>query len=354
MTFLLRILFTGLIAFVPSADGKEVTVLLLNVPHEQHLSDGTELAHHKPLLIARAGSCSGDCPKRDADIAAYLYNDKSLAVAQDSLEEAVGGGGAWALNGSDLSLSKGSSSAPDLPALSITRNVRPVVNGIPAIIPTTAAEREDFSWVADLKQVCPTACTFDSSMLGTTPAGIVAARLHLRSGKVFTYSVIRSGSDVTPVYFQRLDGQGNASPYTQAVAAWVGADIEVSGDDITIDESSFGGSAGRSMTLTPDSSGKMEVAVLNLPPFVPPASTSTAPPEVGKHFEMFYELDQTPPAAETRLVPFTGAAGSASFPTVDWSSIHPSSSVYSDLLNKLRLDVNRSAFERILCPPITP
>ena len=95
-SFILKLFFTGLMAFVPSQDGKEVTVLLLNVHHDYQSSDGTALAHHKPLLIARAGDCSGQCPKRDADIAQFIYADKSESEALDSLEAAVAGGGAVA------------------------------------------------------------------------------------------------------------------------------------------------------------------------------------------------------------------------------------------------------------------
>src|SRR4051812_21073938 len=138
-SFVLRIIFSGLIVFVPSQDGRQVTVLLLNVPHNHQLSDGSALADHKPLMVARAGACSGDCPTRDAEIARFLFADKSLAEALDALEAAVGGGGAWVLDGSELFVRKASESDPDLPALSIRRNVR---NGI---IPTTSAEREDFS-----------------------------------------------------------------------------------------------------------------------------------------------------------------------------------------------------------------
>src|SRR6266853_1021358 len=121
-------------AFVPSQDGKEVTVLLLNVNHDYQTSDGSALAHHKPLLIARAGSCSGQCPTRDADIAQYIYADKPESEALDSLEAAVAGGGAWALSDSELSLQKGCSTDPDLPDLTIQQNLRT------QIIPTTSAE----------------------------------------------------------------------------------------------------------------------------------------------------------------------------------------------------------------------
>jgi hypothetical protein len=348
VSFILRILFSGLITLVPNQDGTEVTVLLLNVDHTYHTSDGAPLAPHKPLLLARAGSCSGDCSTSDADIAAFLYADKSDSEAADSLAAAVDGGGAWDITGSDLSVSKASSGDPALPALVVTRDARGTVNGQPEIIPTTASEREDFSWVASLSQICPSGCSLNSGVFDSQPPGLVAARLHLRSGKVFTYSVARIGSDITPVRFQRLDGQGDASN-SQAIASWVGADIQVSADSVEIVDEKFNGDPGRSMVLSPDSNGKVEVAVLNLPPFIPPASAVNDAPEVGKHFEMYYELMQSPPTRETRLVPRAGAASGVTYPEIGWSSVHPST-LWSELLNQLRLDIGRTVYDRTLCP----
>ena len=355
MDFILRIFFSGLMTFIPSEDGRELTVLLLNADHDHYISDGTVLAHHKPLLLARAGSCSGECPTRDADIAQFIYADQTAETALDSLEAAVSGGGAWTLAGSDLSIAKSGANAPDLPALSIRRDARGTFNGQPSIIPTTSGEREDYSWLADFDQICPT-CTLDSAILGNDPpSNRIAARFRLRSGSVFTYAVSRIGSDVTPVHFARLDGSGTPSPYSQAVASWMGAEIAVSGSGIEIVEATFAGGAGgagRSMTLTPDSNGRVEVAVLNLPPFVPPSSTETSTPQPGKHFEMYYELATNPPAAETRLVPKPGAADSGtSYPQVDWSLIHPQDVLWSDLLNQLRLNVGRGPYDTTLCPP---
>ena len=160
------------------------------------------------------------------------------------------------------------------------------------------------------------------------------------------------GANITPAHFSRLDGTGSASSYTQAIASWVGAEIQVSASGVTIAEDKFNGDPGRSMTLTPDStSNKVEIAVLDLPPFVPPASSDNDAPQVGKHFESFYDLMATPPAKAARLVPRAGVAGSVSYPTVDWATIHPQSSVGSDLLSALRLDVSRSTYDRVLCPP---
>jgi hypothetical protein len=337
--------------FVPSQNGTEMDVVLLNAGCTRQVSDGGAVPHHTPVLVARAGNCTGQCPKRDTSVAQHLFSDKTTDVALDSLESAVGGGGAWLLSGSDLSISKTSENAPALPSLSIAGG-RGTSNGSPLAIPTTASEREDFSWVANMNALCPT-CTVNSDVVGSEPPGIVAARLRLRNGKLYTYSVARIGSDVTPVHFQRLDGQGTPSSYSQSVANWVAADIEVSGDDIEIVEDKFDGSTGRSMTLSPDSSGIVEVAVLNLPRFVPPSAPTTSTPGVGKHFELFYELAQTPPSNDARLVPVAGAlSGAPAVPEVTWQSIHPST-LYSELLNRIRLDVDRSPYHTLLCPPAT-
>jgi hypothetical protein len=347
MGFILRILFSGLIVFVPSQDGKQLTVLLLNVPHNHQLSDGSVLADHKPFLLARAGSCTGDCPTRDSDIAHYFFADKSTAEATDALESAVSGGGAWAVDGSEISLAKGDAGDADLPQLSITRNVR---NGI---IPTTSAEREDFDWVADLTQICSDGCPFDSSIhAATPPSNLIAARFVLKSGKVFTYSVARIGSNVTPVHFKRLDGTGSDASYTQAVATWVAADVNVSGSSVQFTATKYADGTQRTMTLTPDANGKMEVAVINLPPYMPLSAPFTGTPGIARHFESYYDLAENPPAAASRLVPYPGAAsGAPSYSDVTWQSVHPQTDLWSDLLNGLRMNVGRTLTDQLLCPP---
>jgi hypothetical protein len=152
------------------------------------------------------------------------------------------------------------------------------------------------------------------------------------------------------VHFQRTDGSGDVSSYSQAVASWIAADIAVSGDDIQLVEENFDGSSGRTMTLSPDEDGKIEIAMINLPPYAPP-STTTSTPAAGKHFEVYYDLAQSAIAAENRLVPFSGAASGVTYPTISWSDIHPQEQLYSELLNRLRLNVGRTMDEQTLCPP---
>ena len=106
------------------------------------------------------------------------------------------------------------------------------------------------------------------------------------------------------------------------------------------------------MTLTPDANGKVEVAMINLPPFVPPSSPFTGTPGIGKHFESYYDLAETPPAAASRMVPYPGAAaGAPSYAEVTWQSIHPQEALWSDLLNAIRMGVGRTLTDMLLCPP---
>jgi len=339
-TFVLRILFTGLMAFIPNENGTEVTVLLLNAD-QYHTSDGAAMHSHEPILYARAGGCTGNCVTNDATIAGFTFRDQSPSVALESLANALGSGSAWQISGSDIDVQ-----GTGLPALNIVDDVRGS-----DIIPTTSTQRRDFSWIAKLSQICTGGCTLRSDLFDSVPPSIIAARFTIATGDLGTFSVARLGSDVTPVHFKRLDGTGSTSSYTQAVTSWAGADVTVSGSSVQFVETKHDSSTGRSMTLSPDTSGTVEVAVINLPPSVPPASSSNDAPQVGKHFETYSELLQNPPAREARLVPRAGAPSGTTFPQVSWSSVHPTSAVYSELLNRLRMDVGRSLYDRTICPP---
>lgn len=350
MSFILRIFFSGLIALVPSHDGRELTVLLLNAMHDQQISDGTAIPHHIPLLLTRGGSCAGQCTNNDPVIANALFSDQDSQTALASLGQAVSGGGAWQLMNSELSIRKGCSRDQALSPLVLEQNVRTAVDGRLETVPTTPQEREDFSWVADLKQVCPS-CGPHPALLSTNPPpGLVAARLHLRNGKVFTYALSRIGTDVAPVHFERLDGQGPSPSYTQAVASWVAADIQVTGNNVEIDEQTIDGEPVRSMSLAPNANGLVEMALLNLPPISAPDAPMTTAPSPGKHFELYYDLAATPPAQANRPVPLPGAAGNDPYPEVTWDSLHPREPLWSDLLAKIRMELGRGAYDRALCP----
>jgi hypothetical protein len=348
--FILRIFFSGLIALQPNADGTEVTVLLVNTPHEYVLADGATLAHHTPIVVARAASCEGICTTADhATIAQSLYVNKTSQQAVTSLNGALLGGGAWRLSSSDLTL------VGPLEPLTIRSNVRGrEEDGSLELVPTTPAEREDFSWVADMSDLAPGTGGFKAAVSSAEPPPgcLIAARLKLRNGKLFTYSLVKIDGKARPVHFRKPSGEGPEASYTQAVANWVAAEIRVPGDFVEIVDQNFSDTTKRrTMKLHPQD-GVVEMAVLNLPPFEVPDPNAMAPlPGPGQHFQIYYDLVKTPPARENRLIPYTSSTLLASEPQVDWSTLHPRQMLWSNLLEQLNLSPRgKSPYDMTLCP----
>lgn len=355
--FVLRIFFSGLIALLPNADGDEVTVLLINTPHEYAMAGGATMAHHVPIVVARAASCQGPC-KADANgssdsynsIAQFLFAKKTPQLAQTALDGAILGGGAWTLAGSDLKLV-----GPE-ESLEVVSGVRKLdENGVPTLVPGSPDERRDFTWVADLCSVVPGMEGLKAALTSATPPdNLIAARFKLRSGKLFTYSVVKIDGKARPVHFRKPSGEGPDAPYTQALATWVAAEIRVPGEFVELIDQKFSDSTQqRSMKLYPQN-GVVEMAVLNLPPFEAPApGAETTHPAPGQHFQIYYDLVKTPPASEDRLVPQTAVTPLASEPQVDWALLHPKSALWSNLLEQLDLNPRgKTPYEVTFCPII--
>lgn len=349
MEFVLRIFFSGLITFIPSSDGKELTVVMVQTPHAYELAGGSTLAHHKPILLARAANCTGTCRTDEyTSIAQFLYARKTTQEALTSLNSALLTGGAWELSGSELSLN-----GPVGPLEIRTGTRGRDENGVLHRVPQTAAEREDFSWVADFSDLAPGTDGFQSALTGSAnPGELVAARLKLRSGKVITYSLIKVDGKAKPVHFRKPSGEGPDAPYAQALANWVEAEIQVSGETLEIVDQSFtDGKPRRSMKLRPQD-GKVELALLNLPPYeTPDPDAPAATPKPGQHFQIYYDLAKTPPAQEERLVPQQPLSPCASEPQTDWASLHPRQKLWSNLLEQLGLSPRgKGPYEVAFCP----
>lgn len=348
--FVLRIFFSGLIAFLPNTDGTEVTVLLVNTPHEYSMADGSTLAHHLPLLLARAASCTGTCTTAEQqNIAQFMFSNKTPQQALSSLNGALLGGGAWQLSGSELALV-----GPQEP-LAIRTGVRTrTADGALRLVPATPSEREDFSWVADLREVSPGTGGFKTALTSAEapPGCVIAARLKLRSGKVFTYSLVKIDGKARPVHFRKPSGEGPEAPYSQALANWVAAEIRVPGDFVEIVDTNFNDSSKtRSMKLHPQD-GLVEMAILNLPPFEAPAADAVPPsPQPGQHFQIYYDLVRTPPARAERLIPHQALSPAASEPQTDWAALHPRTALWSNLLEQLGMSPRgKGPYELALCP----
>ncbi len=328
MTFVLRIFFMGLIAFVPSRDGKELTVLLVETRPGYVASDGSLIPPHQPMLLARAAKCWGHCGIGNFTHAGFFFAKVGEAGANRLLSAALSHGAAWELDGSDLSIVD---AQPSRAALSLQTE--------------DSAERKAFGWIADLGQIIPSTGTVDPDVLACRPQkGLVTSRLRLKSGKVWTYRFIHLADKVLPVKFRTLQGTDEKEGFSRPIADWVAAEIEISGDSVEIVENRFGCGEIRTIRLAPEN-GLVELALMNIPP-PPPQSFdgSHREHEPAAHFEMYYDLAQTPPPSDRRPVPHVPAQQSSLPP-------EPEKRIPSKLLDALTLGDPKGFYERILCPP---
>lgn len=335
MSFILRIFFSGLIVFVPSENKKEVTVLLLDMPHSHHAAGAAAIPEHKPVLLARAAACDRDCPRVDVAVSRFLYPDApSSSAAVDSLGNALRRGAVWQLDGSNLRFG--------IPSTGVTLMQSPSADG--KAIPESVAERGDFDWVANLKHIDPTVGKIDPAVFGENPPpGLIVARLTLTSGELSTHSVIQVNGKVMPIEFRPMSGNGK-SQYMRAAAGWVQAEVTVPGSSLKIVEETFAGKEKRVMVLTPED-GSIDVAVLNISRPVRP--TGTATPRPGMHFRRFWDLAKEPPAAAARPIPQVPRARVAK---LDWEPLHRDPAERSSPLLKAIFRDGRSPYDQVLCP----
>ena len=351
MSFVLKIFFSGLIAFLPNADGTELTVLLINTPHEYALADGTALAHHMPMLLARAASCDGCANDDRTKIAPFLFPEKLPGEGLAALNGALAGGGAFVLDGADLSLI-----GPNEP-LSIRMNARRILEGEPDSVPRSAEQREDFTWLASLQKIAPGSGGFKAAVTApeAPPRCLIAARFKLRSGKVFTYALVKIDGQVRPVHFRRPTGAGPEAGYTQALASWMAAEVQVPGESLQIVSERFDDPKNkRSITLRP-AEKVVELAFLNIPSVAPPTNPAqNRVPAPGQHFQIYYDLVRTSPARAERLVPYQPSETSPAEPQIDWNTLHSRTAMWSNLLEGLGLGPRgrRGPYELAFCPMI--
>lgn len=343
---ILRIFFSGLMAFVPGQDGKELTVLVINAAHGTKLADGSELSHHTPILLVRASKCEpAPCRADDPNIGTVLFGGPTPERAGDSLAKAVAGGGAWLLKSSDLSLP--GATAP----LQISATRRSTASGKPDPVPHDATEREDFSWVPRLGAITPGIGEVKPELLGKhPPASLIAARFHLNSGRVITYSVIPVDKKVRPIHFNTAPGAADAS-FTQALANWVEVEVRIQGDAVELVDDNFETGVKQTRKFVPQNN-VVEMAILNFPSFVSkPADAKPPIPKRGQHFEVYYDLVTNPPSPGQRPVPEVGDM-KPSDPQVDWNSLH-SKEPFSPLLEALNMNPRgkkKSPYDMTLCP----
>jgi hypothetical protein len=315
MSITLHLFFAGLIAFVPSQDGRELFVLVPDAGHGHAISDGSSLEPHRALLVARAAGCQGDCEAGNSEIAGLLFADEPDAKRPGELMDAIRRGTAWQLEGVELSISSQDGQLKIHPG---------------------------FSSVADLNRIVPGAGFVDPALLAPQPpAGKLATRLRLQSGEVSAYRLVEEVDGSVPsLRFKTLkDGKDAAPGYMQPLATWVMAEIKIPGNAVEVVARAFGKGGERRVKLSPDDHGIVEIVVMNVP--VTRSTQEAGGP--GKHFEIYYNLARTMPA--TRPVPYVVK------PSGDSGSVESKQEApASKLLDALRLGNSRGVYDRLICP----
>lgn len=323
MMFTLRIYFLGLIAFVPNQEGDRMTALIVNVRDAYYATDGTRFPPHFPALLAPAGRCQGECSQDLQDVANHLFDRGTRPSATESLRQLqsfLGGGGAWAVDGEEITIELPADTRETRSGLKLVLDRRPVAKGpglSPVPLPNTQDQGEDFSWVAEIDQILPEAAQIDPDCLGDNKKGLIAGRMRLTTGTAKTYRLVYFNELLPRFSFQPLVPGPKPADYSQGLAEIVAVDIPVSGCEVTLTAKKIGSCETRSMKLSPgdcSSSPVMEIALVNLPddvfrPRGEQAHAHESTSNMGTHFELFYELADRRPSWRQRVVPKAGAEG---------------------------------------------
>lgn len=346
MGFVLKIYLLGLMAFVPSPDGREMTILVVDAGRGFTTSDNSVFPPHYPVLLARAGSCAPDCRCEVKEIGPHLYVKKDpeaevnpgvaevnpgvlLPTSPDpagALRQLVRGGGAWALTGSEISIShpgetslsgRAETDRSQPGGLVLAAGRRTPDRNERATMPATPEDKEDFSWVVPMAKVAPSSATVDPDCLVAKPTRCpIAGRLTLTEGTFKTHKLAEyykpGAGGIAEFAFAPAGAALPTGGPVQAIADWTAIEIQVPSCEISFTVRPFDGKPGtlQRITLSPgtcDGTGEVEVALLNLPDLSSlgtvaahdhPGATGD-----GSHFEVFYELSSNRPVASQRPIP---------------------------------------------------
>ena len=199
------------------------------------------------------------------------------------------------LTGNDITLDPAPSGAP-----TIRKGRAPMSNA-----PASAAEAEDFSWIAEIAKLDPAAGIMDPACVtaGTDAGGRVAARISLHGGTLGAQLVaeVEGGA---PLIFDWLDAAGKGEPrtdYSQALAAGAAYEVTVSSAEVALVLTSFDKTVRRRLVLSFAGlpiGAAIEILIKNMPldGVLEVSEAMDIPVDPDAHFEMYYALSASAPA----------------------------------------------------------
>jgi hypothetical protein len=291
MGFTLRIVFEGLVAFVPEAKAGRITamnVLLIDAREPQGSSvqlDGNALMHKKHIPTLRV---------RTADVR------KAEDPLLDPLTASKGGVSAWTLDNDDLEIVRDSGTEEAVGSLSIFSP-----GGTGAVAAGTADPR-DFAWIPDLDRLHPNGLAVKKGMVGGKVPKELIARMRFTTG---TFSADPASITHELYRFVPLPASTADNPFEQAAAGAARAIAAYACYETIFLPKSGSGSAPvtirskqtkKGVTLSPAIGSTVEVVLRNMP------NPDNNPPMLfagGSFVDVDYELMYRVAEPRVTLVP---------------------------------------------------
>lgn len=177
--------------------------------------------------------------------------------------------------------------------------------------PQSAAEAEDFTWIAEVGRLDAGAGVMDPACIapGTSADDRVAARMSLHGGTLAVRLLGLDSETREPIRFEFVDATAPANKhtgYSQALAAGVEYALAVLSEEVTLVLKSFDDGPERRLVFSfagLPTGGTIEILIKNMPlegvlELVNTIRPDMLPEEllaVDTHFAMYYALSATPP-----------------------------------------------------------
>ncbi|HEV3459680.1 MAG TPA: hypothetical protein VHG32_24270 [Thermoanaerobaculia bacterium] len=266
MSYTFRIVFGGLCALVPREKEHELDILLINTQNDR----AGKLSHVPPLHV----------PRLEFDLA-DLTGGSSVPA---------GTLGYWRLKFEQLAISAKGSSQP----LTFAGDLSTIQSG-----KTGAGIKpsRDFSWIPDLRSVCPLAGNVEADCFAAQPVmganrGFIMGRLTLDRGVANVRDVSSYRGDEVMAEFLPKYAGSTAARAAMPHLAQVTMDVD-DGEVVTITGKRFDGKKPRSLHLGPAKPGdEIEVHLTNLCCGGYLDVDDSKPPKEDDDFECFYILCQ--------------------------------------------------------------
>ncbi|HVT61740.1 MAG TPA: hypothetical protein VHR45_25500 [Thermoanaerobaculia bacterium] len=288
-TFIVRIIFVGLVAFVPINPAQpgaplSLKVLLPDVRGPVFASDGCRIPPHLPALFVEADSCkhgSYDC-KADAELGKAFQGTPCNPSTEDGLVSNVNG--PFSLLDQQITFTTPADAAR-LQFATRKKRAPP--------LPVNAHDSTSFSWVAGTQA----GYTIDRNCLSGRP-GIcpIAARAIIPNGNISSCHLTEAVADggtksvcsykFAPLFKARLKGLGSQALADAVMVAFTLPRTS----NVTLHLSSIKESAESEIVLSPGKRAFVNIWVVNVPGEKEDHFDKCNDHDLGKHFELYYNI----------------------------------------------------------------